>query len=1116
MDYTLAFDLKAHSVGVAAVERGSDGLPARILYAESVIHRGGAQTKEGKSRKAVAGELRRAGNKLTHQKHYREKLYTVLREEGFVDPRSVPNSQPGDPTLEFGDVYDLRAAMVEQRLDGKTLTAAISRVAAHIFKHRGSRNPWKSIDFVKATAMAGYSAEYDEFVERIQRRYHADVPEGLTPSQLVVLVRALDDSKDAPAVKSFHREIFEFPGVTDPEKVAELAKAKVADAEKVHAAHGTAVSANDLKRARSRMRHTLARLTDAEASEPIKGGALCRSDYIREWYQICEMQHIPKAKAERIASALIIQKHPGAAADNLAKRCPVNRGERAGRMRGLAYQEYRIASVLGAVQASGKPLTVKKRQAMFAILNNWTAAEPPSWADLIELVPGKHLTGFEELRRPPYNKTHQTIVKTFTAKKALAPVANWWLSADRADRDAFIAIIDNAGSGGEASAAGAVQRFLDTLTGPQLEALGNLTFRGDEGRAPYGETALKALTSKILAEPVAEDAAFLKLFGKSPVVSPVSKNLGELVGNPVVDTILRIVQSLHDKIVSQYGSPTSIVVGTELGLGSSQETLSKRRSTNNRLQKARAALGGGTRVRTNRLMIYTRQGGVCLYCGNSLGSVSTMEVDHIIPQSKGGSSSMPNLAGACRTCNRSKGTSSFVDWAGGRTSKRYVSTMDRVSKLRPLVGKSRDFSFIKAQSDRLKLREEPAQATGSRSWVAKELRQRLEYLHRDPGVKVLTPNEYVVADACSLGGFNYFPSMLRFPEEGTVSKSSSDRRQYAVDAIVMTSLSHPVLKIMDARNQLRQAAGFVEDTSWRDYEGADESQRQEFHQWQASVAQLRELTESALATDSVGVRSIARRKLDTLQAGQYRVRPWHYKKVSDAYSKDDLASVAEADVWKLLIKDRKFDKAKQTLPANPKRKLRNGMGPSDSVKVFGSPAGGLIKGTGYVNSGQGFIHHMRVYKVAGRRVGLAVLAHELKTNSPKGVDYGRVPLDPSGSSRRRRGLGVVDLPRMPEYTVQRGEIIELSREQLWAKNKKGKYEFASKPFSLGRQLEEETGVQLPTYRWVVTGFNQAGYLLLRLLVLGELPAGSSAARKRLVCTDAPMLAGLLPKARGLE
>jgi 5-methylcytosine-specific restriction endonuclease McrA len=57
------------------------------------------------------------------------------------------------------------------------------------------------------------------------------------------------------------------------------------------------------------------------------------------------------------------------------------------------------------------------------------------------------------------------------------------------------------------------------------------------------------------------------------------------------------------------------------------------------------------RRKITRRAVFARDGWACQYCG----SRSNLTVDHVIPRSKGGTSSWDNIVASCAPCNRRKG-----------------------------------------------------------------------------------------------------------------------------------------------------------------------------------------------------------------------------------------------------------------------------------------------------------------------------------------------------------------------------------------------------------------------------------------------------------------------------
>ena len=75
-----------------------------------------------------------------------------------------------------------------------------------------------------------------------------------------------------------------------------------------------------------------------------------------------------------------------------------------------------------------------------------------------------------------------------------------------------------------------------------------------------------------------------------------------------------------------------------------------------------------------RELLFKDQGGRCMYCGRRMES-SYFEIEHKIPEARGGSSSISNLQLTCAPCNKRKGTAT-----DGEFRRQYKLTPARQAK----------------------------------------------------------------------------------------------------------------------------------------------------------------------------------------------------------------------------------------------------------------------------------------------------------------------------------------------------------------------------------------------------------------------------------------------------
>ena len=75
--------------------------------------------------------------------------------------------------------------------------------------------------------------------------------------------------------------------------------------------------------------------------------------------------------------------------------------------------------------------------------------------------------------------------------------------------------------------------------------------------------------------------------------------------------------------------------------------------------KRRAFIVGGLASKKDIEGLALRAGGACCYCG---GTARKLELDHVIPVSRGGTHTVGNLAMACFRCNRQKSNKTVMEW----------------------------------------------------------------------------------------------------------------------------------------------------------------------------------------------------------------------------------------------------------------------------------------------------------------------------------------------------------------------------------------------------------------------------------------------------------------------
>ncbi|MDE2777639.1 MAG: DNA methyltransferase [Chloroflexota bacterium] len=174
-------------------------------------------------------------------------------------------------------------------------------------------------------------------------------------------------------------------------------------------------------------------------------------------------------------------------------------------------------------------------------------------------------------------------------------------------------------------------------------------------------------------------------------IKPVQSQARERTGYPtqkpiaLLDRIIEASSNEGDFVFDPFcGCATTLVAADRLerqwaGIDLSPLAV---KLVNERINEDRGALWGGANVvdtlpkrtdlgalpnyRSHRHRLYGEQEGVCLGCDTHF-PFKVMEVDHILPKSRGGTDHAENLQLLCTHCNKSKGSRTMAEWRAGQS-----------------------------------------------------------------------------------------------------------------------------------------------------------------------------------------------------------------------------------------------------------------------------------------------------------------------------------------------------------------------------------------------------------------------------------------------------------------
>lgn len=1092
--YRIGIDVGLNSTGLAAIEVDGDGKPIKLLNLQVNVHDGGVdptKNDNGTSRLAVSGVARRT----RRMRARRRKRLNELDELISAEPYNYPLVDTNDLGSAFEPWYaraKLADAYIEDEAERKQ---KLSIALRHVARHRGWRNPYHRLESLLDAPE--YSEHYEKLLENVRDKTgNPALSETLTPAQLV---RKAIEAADNP----------------------------------------------DALRLRTRVEQNGNKEKDTSGVLPRK---LFQQDNAKELLQIFKMQRIAEDDWKPLFEAVFIAKSPKGSAKERVGKDPLDPKEPRALKASLAFQKYRILNILTnlRIDEGGKlrVLTVEERQNLFEILCESWGSDDHTWVDIAKILGlerrqlkgvGQSTRDGEErvTSRPPtlttLNRIHEANVKSALRKS----LEGWWGKVSEADQEAMIKLLSNTvdiDSVREDLEFAQALEWIDALSDEQLTELGKIVLQ--PGRAAYSEKTLRRLTERMLTTEDDLHAARKAVFGIDDNWQPPATKIGEPIGNPAVDRVLKIVNRFLLNCEKRWGKPLTVQIEHVRDGFASVATARKnaRKRENRRLakrnekrqgyrEKLRKLGYGESESAIRKIEAIQRQNCQCLYCGRPL-EFNDAEMDHIVPRAGAGSTNKrTNLAAVCGECNQAKGRLPFAVWC------KMPSAENRGASLKDAEQRVKHFLFEggfynkKAQEKfkqdvivRLKQTEADPEIDNrsieSVAWMADELHRRIEWHYNrgkhsghasdDAERAAQETRVWVFRGAVTEAARKASGIENRINFIGGSQKTRFDRRHHAIDAAVTAMMNHGVARTLAVREQMRQSQKFAgrnsDEVEWKKYpDNPNTDTYRTFDTWKQQMqGGLLPLLNGALAQERIPVLQNVRARFGSSIAHDATIKRLRKLPLGGEIDAETIRRASTPALYCALTRLPDYD-SELGLPADPQRWIQvNGTRyrAADLVAFFEGTSAQIMVQHGSADIGS-TIHHARIYRYwqvlkSGKRKELygMVRVFQVDLARYRHADLFTAPLPEHSVSMRYAEPKVAQavLAGEAEYL---GHLITGDEILLQSKKMPSKGAIGVFRSFMEEELEELGYIDGAVSRWRVASFEDPSKLGLRPLYLAE-------------------------------
>ena len=352
------------------------------------------------------------------------------------------------------------------------------------------------------------------------------------------------------------------------------------------------------------------------------------------------------------------------------------------------YQRYQVVQLINNIKVDGKSLSDDQKTEAFKVLHYNSSVKISEFKKAVGISKDEILNYEGEVRTFQGNQVESDLIGIFGEE---------WRSFSDSKKKEIVAQIKGCI---KENTIKKIAKEKWGLSSEKAEELSSLKM--PEGFNNLSNVAIKKITNEMKQKGITQPEAIFNVYGDNKLVEgpffqlPSPKHLSY---NPQLFSLANKLRKVMNEIVRLFGYPPELIIVEDardviLSSKRKKEYINKTKKNKKITEEAKAQIqkvfgfSNPNKQDINTFILWQVQNKCCAYCGKKtdyhkhyLGSgSSSIELDHILVRSKGGSNGLNNRLLSCQKCNRDRGNKTLLQFLGEEGCKQLISRVKAFDK----------------------------------------------------------------------------------------------------------------------------------------------------------------------------------------------------------------------------------------------------------------------------------------------------------------------------------------------------------------------------------------------------------------------------------------------------